>query len=276
MRTETFHTPGPLVVDVQVPAGRVDLVSVDGEETTVELRPLRDNEASREAVQEALVELRDEGGRRRVTVDVERRTIFGLTFDTRQIGVRVQAPHRADVEVKVAMADVAATGRFGSADIKVASGDIGVDRLEGDAKIKSASGDIALRSVAGSAEVQSASGDVAVLEVGGATRVRSASGDVAIRDAGGDVSVNTASGDVRVDAVAQGKVDLKSASGDLWIGVREGSRVWVDARSISGDTSSDLDLGGDPAEGDEGPLVEISAASMSGDIRVARAAPKPA
>jgi DUF4097 and DUF4098 domain-containing protein YvlB len=277
MRTETFHTPGPLVVDVQVPAGRVDLVSVDGEETTVELRPLRDNEASREAVEEALVELRDEAGRRRVTVDVERRTIFGFTFEiNREIGVRVHAPHGADVVVKVAMADVAATGRFGSGDIKVASGDIGVDRLEGDAKIKSASGDVALRSVTGSAEVQSASGDVAVVEVGGATRVRSASGDVAIREAGADVSVNTASGDVRVESVRQGKVELKSASGDLWIGVREGSRVWVDARSISGDTSSDLDLGGDPAEGDEGPLVEISAASMSGDIRIARAAPKPA
>ena len=277
MRTERFHTPGPLVVDVQVPAGRVELFSVDGEETTVELRPLRDNDASREAVEEALVELREEGARRRVVVDVERRTFFGITFEVnREVGVTVRAPHGADVEVKVASADVATTGRFGSGDIKTASGDVAVDGLDGDARIKTASGDVAVRSVRGSAELQAASGDIAVQEVGGPARVRSASGDVAIRDAGAGVSVNTASGDVRVEAVAQGRVELKSASGDLWVGVREGSRVWVDARSISGDASSDLDLGGDAGEADEGPLVEIDAASMSGDIRIARAAAKQA
>ena len=38
---------------------------------------------------------------------------------------------------------------------------------------------------------------------------------------------------------------------------------------MSGDTSSDFDLGDAPPDG-EGPLVEIRATAMSGDITVSR------
>lgn len=276
MRTERFPTPGPVVVEVQAPAGRVEFETVDAEETVVELRPLRESEASRQAVEEATVEVREEAGRTRVIVDVERRTFFGFTFElNREVGVRVLAPHGAEVEVTVAAADIDGRGRFGSATVKTASGDVSFERVDGDARIKSASGDVSVAHVGGSADVQSAAGDVSLVDVAGPAKVRSASGDVYIRDAGADVSVNTASGDQRVDAVASGRVELKSASGDLSIGVRQGSRVWVDARSMSGDTTSELDLDGAPEDDDEGPLVEISAASMSGDIRISRAAPKP-
>ena len=52
MRRESFHTPGPLRLDVRVPSGRIDLESVEGEETIVEL------EASAELEEEARIELR--------------------------------------------------------------------------------------------------------------------------------------------------------------------------------------------------------------------------
>ena len=275
MRVERFSTPGPLTVEVRVPAGRVELETTDGEETVVELRPLRDNAASREAVEQATVELREEAGGRRVTVDVGRKTMFGITFEVnREVGVRVVAPHGFAADVSVASADVDGRGRIGSAKIKTASGDVGLERVERDVELKSASGDLAVTRAGGAAEIQSASGDVALLDVGGPAKVRTASGDVFVRAAATDVTVNTASGDQRVEAVAAGRVELKSASGDLWVGVRQGSRVWVDARSLSGDTSSELDLDAAPEEADDGPLVEISATSMSGDVRIARAAPE--
>ena len=37
MRRETFHTPGPLTLDLRVPSGEITLESVDGEQTIVEL-----------------------------------------------------------------------------------------------------------------------------------------------------------------------------------------------------------------------------------------------
>jgi DUF4097 and DUF4098 domain-containing protein YvlB len=82
--------------------------------------------------------------------------------------------------------------------------------------------------------------------------------------------VNTVSGDIRVDAVKQGNVTLGAVSGDIVVGVRRGSRLWVDAQSISGETESELELAGTPVS-DEGPLVELRAKTVSGDIRVVRA-----
>ena len=84
------------------------------------------------------------------------------------------------------------------------------------------------------------------------------------------LEVSTASGDQRIDEVASGRVTLKSASGDLRVGVRRGVAVWVDATSMSGGTTSDLDLGAEPS-GAEGPTVEVKATTMSGDVQIVRA-----
>jgi hypothetical protein len=46
--------------------------------------------------------------------------------------------------------------------------------------------------------------------------------------------------------------------------------VWVDAGSASGEASSELDLDAAPAD-EAGPLVELRATTMSGDINVTRA-----
>ena len=158
----------------------------------------------------------------------------------------------------------------GNADISGASGDIQISTIGGDARINSASGDIQLGSIAADGKVNSASGDVQIREAGGPLAVNSASGDVLVREAGSSVSVNTASGDQTIGAVTEGSVGLKSASGDLKIGIREGSTLWVDARSRSGDVTSELPVSDLPPEGDA-PHVELRANTMSGDITVVRA-----
>ena len=68
----------------------------------------------------------------------------------------------------------------------------------------------------------------------------------------------------------EGEVTLQTASGDIQVGIKQGSKLWIDARSMSGDTSSELELGDAPTDG-EGPLVEVRATAMSGDITVKRA-----
>jgi DUF4097 and DUF4098 domain-containing protein YvlB len=151
-----------------------------------------------------------------------------------------------------------------------ASGDVELGTTE-DAAVRSASGDVQIASVDGDATVSTASGDVRLGSVAGTSSVKSASGDVTLGQAGSDVSVSTASGDVELRAVARGRVELRSASGDVEIGIAKGSNVWVDARSMSGDTSSELELGDSEPPGDEGPLVEVRAVSMSGDVKILRA-----
>src|SRR5215212_5649172 len=90
--------------------------------------------------------------------------------------------------------------------------------------------------------------------------------DVDVRESSA-ARINTASGDVRIRRVAEGDLRIHSASGDVEVGIAKGSRLWVDAQSLSGSTSSELELEGAPAD-DEGPLVELRAQTMSGDIAV--------
>ena len=127
-------------------------------------------------------------------------------------------------------------------------------------------------------EIQSTSGDVALQRAGGDVTAKLVSGDLWIRDAGASVHANTVSGDQRLEAVLGGTVDANAISGDVYVGVRRGSRVYVDANTVSGTTSSELDLSDAPQEAPpdaDAPMVEVRAKTVSGDIMIARA-PAPA
>jgi DUF4097 and DUF4098 domain-containing protein YvlB len=273
MRRDTFDTPGDVTLDIRVPAGRIDIEAAPGTTTEVELDVRGGDEAS-ELLDDARIELRETRGGHEVIAHVEDRSWGGLRF-WRKVDVRltVRAPEGANVRCTTASADVHGRGRLGSLEAEAASGDTEFDELAGDAAAKAASGDVKLGSITGDATVNTASGDVELGRVGGEAVVKTASGDVRIDDAGGDVVVATASGDQRIAAVTAGRVDLKSASGDIEVGIREGSNLWVDARAMSGDLSSEVELGDAPPENGAGdaPLVELKAASMSGDNEVVRA-----
>jgi DUF4097 and DUF4098 domain-containing protein YvlB len=269
MRRETFETPGELRLDLRIPAGRIDVETVTGTTTEVEL-DVRGN-SERAETEDARIELRERGGGHELVVAVENAG-FGRFWQRADVRLKIRAPEGAHLRATSASADLRARGRFGSLDAEAASGDIEVDDVAGDAAAKTASGDIEIRAVGGGASVNSASGAVELGRVAGPVAVKTASGDARIEDAGADVDVATASGDLRLDAVTAGKVDAKSMSGDMRIGIREGSSLWVDARAMSGDLSSEVELGDEPVEGvGEGPHVELHAVSMSGDITVVRA-----
>jgi hypothetical protein len=184
-----------------------------------------------EIEREVLIEARQRGDGHEVIVDAD--DVGGGVFRNVEFRVRVTAPHGADLGANLASADLRGRGQYGDVDINVASGDAQLDR------------------------VQSAD-------------VNSASGDVRIDEASGPVEVNTASGDVDLRSVSEGDVKVNSASGDVHIGIASGSRLWVDAQSLSGDTSSELELEGASSD-EEGPLVELRVQTMSGDISVRRA-----
>jgi DUF4097 and DUF4098 domain-containing protein YvlB len=228
MRTESFATPGPVGLRINVPAGDVEVETAEVAETTVELE-VRGHDAD-EVERGVRIEARPRGDGHEVVVDADER---GRLFRNVEYRVRVTAPQGADLESNLASADLRARGRYGAVDVNIASGDVELERVE-------------------------------------SSRVNSASGDVRIEQSSGPVKVNTASGDVALRRVAEGEVDVHSASGDIEVGIAKGSRLFVDAQSLSGDTSSELELEAAPA-GDEGPLVELRAQTMSGDISVRRA-----
>ena len=252
MRTETFQTPGETRIDIRLGAGEIRVETAEVQETTVVLEPLRDNESSVAAVENARVELRDRGNGHEIVIDVRDRARGLGIFRGAEVLVAVTSPEGTTVETKSGSADVEGRGRFGSV------------------KVETGSGDVQIRQIGGEAKINSASGDVIIREVKGELSVNSASGDVLVREAGSSVGINTASGDQELGSVITGKVILKSASGDLKVGIREGTSLWVDARSRSGEVRSELPVSDLPPDGN-GPSVELRANTMSGDITVSRA-----
>jgi len=265
---KTFETQRPLRLDIRVPNG--DVVLEPGREGTTEVELIGHDEASSQAVEEARVELVDNG--HRVVIDVNPRStsFFGMVFGRAGVTCRVRCPEGASVDVRTKSADVQGRGRFASVEVQTASGDVAFDDVEQGASVKTASGDIRFEHVGRGLSAQSASGDVHVNSIGEGGAIQTVSGDAFVGSAGASLSLTTVSGDIRVDAVHEGNINLGAVSGDVVVGVRRGSRLWVDAQSISGDTESELELAGTPIS-DEGPLVELRAKTVSGDIRVVRA-----
>jgi len=251
VRSETFETPGKTRIEVNIPGGDVQVETIDGDTTTVELE-VRGRDAD-ELESEAEIELRPRGDRYDVVVAAQRRGFSLFRGRDGEYRVRIVTPHGADLEVDVASADVDGRGRYGEVRVNTASGDVELEHVEGEARIDSASGDVRIVRA-------------------GSVKLNSASGDVRVDEAEGGVDVNTASGDVELQTVRAGEVKVNSASGDVEIGIARGSRLWVEAQSLSGEASSDVELeSGAPIETDEGPLVELRARTLSGDISVRRA-----
>jgi DUF4097 and DUF4098 domain-containing protein YvlB len=244
MRREAFATSEPPRLVVRLAAGRVELETEETSETVVELEAM--NDRSREAVERADVVFDD--GEIRVEID-QKRLLLGRSPEVRVV---VRAPHGASARVSTASADVSGRGRYGEVEVKTASGDVDVDDVEGELEVNAVSGDLRVASVGGEAVVKSVSGDVSI-------------GRVAC---GG--SFQNVSGDVALDELVEGEVAVKTVSGDVHAGIGTGSAVWIDAKSLSGKTTSELEVG-DDAPDDAGPMIRFRANSVSGDIRIARA-----
>lgn len=272
MRSETFKTPGPLRLDLELPMGRIEIETVPGDETHVELEAVGDRSV-RELEENARIDSHKRGQRDEVVVEVQMRRGFWISFDRPDLRLRVTCPFGAELDIRTKSADVDAHGTYSSVEVKTASGDIYVQEATADMNVKSASGDVRVETVGGRFEANSVSGDLKVDNVGGEANIQLVSGDLYIREAGDSVRANTVSGDQRLETVARGKLELRAISGDIGVGIRRGSRLYVDANTLSGSTSSDLELADAPQqEGDgETPLVELFAKTVSGDVRIERA-----
>ncbi len=256
MRSETYTTPGPVRLNLEIPAGRIEIETDRTDETHVELEALSGSDSARELVETARIELLRRGEGHEVAVEVHPRHGFWISFERGpDIRLRVNCPPGTDLEIRTKSADVDARGEYGSVEVKSASGDVNVQEVRRDARLKTASGDVHLEQVGGRLDVNSVSGDLHVDNVARETNAQLVSGDLYIGEAGDSVTGNTVSGDQRN------------------VGIREGSRLFVDANTVSGSTSSEVELSDAPAQagGAESPLVELYVKTVSGDVRIERA-----
>jgi hypothetical protein len=254
MLEQTFHTPLPLTLEVRIPSGDIAVETVDGEETSITV------DGDERVLEE--VEIRHDGSR--VVVEYRGKKLGGLSISIgslmlggQQIRVTARVPHQADLKVTTASADTTIVGSLHTVQINSVSGDVHVrGEIAGDASIKAVSGDAQLDAVGGKLSAQTVSGDVRVGPVAGSAETK------------------TVSGDIHLETVRAGDVRFTSVSGDVEIGIAQGSAVDVDAGSTSGDLSSEVPLASEPVPGEtgDGPTVVLRGRTVSGDVRIFRAA----
>jgi DUF4097 and DUF4098 domain-containing protein YvlB len=266
---KTFEVQGPVELDVRLASGDIDVdPNTDG---SVEIELIAHDEESQRLVDDARIELSPHGNRPTIVVDVPQKRGFSLNlFGRSGIECRIRCPHDSGLAIRTKSADVSARGTLGGLNVATASGDIDIDRVSGGVNVKSASSDFSAREIGGGVNIQTASGDIDVSVARGPVNVTSVSGDISIGEAYDNVNANSVSGDQDHGAVMQGVVAAHSVSGDVTIAVRRGSKAFLDCTTVSGDTVSELELSSDAPAGD-GPLVEIRAKTVSGDIRITRA-----
>ena len=255
MATHSFHTPGPVALALKVPVGDIEIETIDGDESTIEV------EGNERLVEQT--EVRQDGDR--IVVELRGKKPFGITiaigdFSFAQGGgsdlrIRARVPHGSRPAVDTASGDTVIRGRVGELEVKSASGDLALNgEVERDAAIKSVSGDVRLD------------------RVGGDLRFQTVSGDFVVRSLGGSADGKSVSGDVRLESTREGTVSVQSVSGDIDVGVTSGTNLDVDAGSVSGDLSSEVPLGSEPGEANgDGPMLVVRGKTISGDFRVFRA-----
>jgi hypothetical protein len=266
---KTFEVQGPVDLDVRLASG--DSKVEPTAEGRVEIELIAHDEESQRLVDNARIELNPHGHRPTVLVDVPQKKGFSISiFGRSGIECRIRCPHDSALSVRTKSADISTRGTIGGLNVQTASGDLDVDRVSGGVNVKSASSDFSAREVGGGVNIQTASGDIDLSIARGPVNVTSVSGDISIGEAYDNVNANSVSGDQDHRAVMQGIVAAHSVSGDVTIAVRRGSKAFLDCTTVSGDTTSELELTSDAPAGD-GPLVEIRAKTVSGDIRITRA-----
>jgi DUF4097 and DUF4098 domain-containing protein YvlB len=265
---KTFEITGPVDLDVTLASGELEVLP--GTDGTVDVELVAHDADSQELVDNATVELR---GRELVVALPDRRG-WKLSFGNRGITCTIHCADGSSLKARTKSADVTAAVNLARADVATASGDISLRDVSGDANVKCASGDITVGDVGGRASINTASGDITLGSVSGDVRANTASGDISVDAAANSVKANSASGDISVDAVERGEISINSASGDVGIAIRRGTRAHLDCSTVSGDTVSELGVSGDEPNGN-GPLAQIKVRTVSGDINISRA-PAPA
>jgi DUF4097 and DUF4098 domain-containing protein YvlB len=260
----------PLRIEIRNPAGSVTLEALEGADS-IDVRVEALEAAAEDLLDQVEIEVTDVDpdrvdSPRLLRISVPERTLWR----TPRFGIRVTTPPDATVRVAVASADVELRGRFARTELTSASGDLAADHCAS-LQLRSASGDARIGTVAGEAVLGSASGDLRLERADGGLKARTASGDVSVESAAGTVGITTASGEVSIGAIGEGRLKVKSVSGDVTVGVVPGLRLWLDLSTVSGRMKSELhDDGAGTGAGE--PQLSISIRSVSGDQHILRAA----
>jgi len=279
----TFSTPEPISASIDIAIGDIRVAAGDRDDTVVEVAPSNDTfEADVRAAEQTRVEFT--GGRLRVTGPKHR--LVGPTKKTGSVEVTLAVPTGSHLEADTSVGGVHGSGLLGdcrvrtsagdirldgtsSADLRTSIGAIEVETIAGEAQCTTGSGTIRVAEIDGRTDVKNSNGDTRLGDVRGALRVKAANGDIFVDRARGDVDAATANGSIWVGCVERGAVDLKTALGQIDVGILAGTAGRLDLHTSFGGVRNALDATERPLPAET--TVDVHAETSYGDIVIRRA-----
>ena len=275
----TFATPGPIAATVQVAGAQVRVTASDRTDTVVLVEPI--NKASRSDVKVADKTKVDFAGGQlsvKTTTSGDKNGSVAITIDL---------PTGSSLVAYLAHSGVRADGSFGECELHMASGRVQLDRINA-LQANIAAGEVAIGHIAGRATIDGGAVAVRIGEVKGTVGLRSsggqiwighasadldlssASGGFDIDRADGSVTAKTANGAIRIGRMTRGQAELSNSSGNIEVGISEGTAARVDANSKRGSVRNSVPSQENPGPSDD--KVTVHARTRYGDIIIRRAA----
>jgi hypothetical protein len=275
----TFVTPGPIAATVEVAGARVRFTASDRTDAVVVVEPV--DATSRKDVKVAektKVDFADGRLAVKTTVSGDKSGSVAITVDL---------PAGSSVSAYLAHSDVRADGPFGECELHMASGRVQLDRVDA-LRANVASGEVEVGHIAGRADIDGGAFAMRIGEVAGPVGLSNSGGQVWIGQASTDLNLNsgscdfdidradgsiaatTASGAIRIGRLANGRAKLMNGSGNIEVGIDEGTAADIDVHSERGSVRDSVSSQGNPDPSDT--RVSVHARTRYGDIVVRRAA----
>ncbi len=275
----TFTTPGPIAATVQVAGAQVRVTASDRTDTVVLVEPI--NEASRSDVKVANKTKVDFAGGQlsvKTTTPGDKNGSVAITIDL---------PAGSSLVAYLAHSGVQADGSFGECELHMASGRVQLDRINA-LQANIAAGEVAIGHIAGRAKIDGRAVGVRISEVEGTVGFSSSGGQIWIGHASADIDLSSGSGGfdvdradgsvtaktgngaIRIGRLTHGQAELMNGSGNIEVGISEGTAAWVDANSERGSVRNSVPSQANPDTSDN--KVTVHARTRHGDIVIQRAA----
>lgn len=275
----TFDTPGPIAATVVVAGAQVRVTASDRTDTVVLVEPI--DKASKKDVKVASKTKVDLAGRQlsvKTTVSGDKNGSAVITIDL---------PAGSSLVAYLAHSSVHADGSFGECELHMASGRVQLDRINA-LQANITAGEVTIGHISERANIDGATfamrisevkGPVTLSRSGGQTWIGHASADLDLSSgsggfdigrADGGVTAKTGDGAIRIGRLTRGQAELLNGSGDIEVGISEGSAARVDANSERGAVRNSVPTQESPDTSDNN--VTIHARTRHGDIIIQRAA----
>jgi Putative adhesin len=274
-----FDTPGPIAATVVVAGAQVRVTASDRTDTVVLVEPV-DKASTKDVKVASRTRVDFAGGQLSVktTVSGDKNGSVVITIDL---------PAGSSLVAYLAHSTVHADGSFGECELHMASGRVQLDRISA-LQANIAAGEVTIGHIAERANIDGAAFAMRISEVrntvklsssGGQTWIGHASADLNLSSgsggfdidrADGSVTAKTGDGAIRIGRLTRGQAELLNGSGNIEVGISEGTAARVDASSERGSVRSSLP----PQENPDSPgnKVTVHARTRHGDIIIQPAA----